>query len=74
MNNSNMYKFMFKLCAYALLGIVAAFVIWKFSFYFMIGLVVFGLLYFGYRRLRKKYIEYGTYTKGFFRKTKKTKE
>lgn len=50
-----MDKFLFKLCAYALLGIVAMLIIWRFAWYATIGLIVFGFFYFGLRSIRNKF-------------------
>lgn len=45
-----MDKFIYKLCLYALLGLVVIFIIWQFAWYACIGLIIVGLIYFGFKR------------------------
>jgi len=49
-----MNNLLFKLCGYALLGIVAIFIIWRFAWYAAIGLIIFGFFYFGFKSIKDK--------------------
>jgi hypothetical protein len=45
-----MDKFMSKFFGYALLGLVSIMIIWQFAWYAVIGIIIFGAIYYGFKR------------------------
>jgi len=50
-----MDKFLYKLCAFAILGFIATMVFWRIAWYLAIGLIVYGLFYFGFKSIRSRF-------------------